>query len=151
MFVVQVIGRHNSGKTTLIEFLTEELTKRNLKVGYIKHDPKGKGITDKPKSDTHRVKTSTIRTALVSPSLTTLWFLESLSLKQVLKFFKDLDVVIVEGFKFEKGFPKILVGQLEEDIKNPIKEEIVLTVKGKEDYKKALSWILKNLNSAVGE
>jgi hypothetical protein len=40
---------------------------------------------------------------------------------------------------------------LEEDIKNPIKEEIVLTVEGKEDYKKALSWILKNLNSGVGE
>jgi molybdopterin-guanine dinucleotide biosynthesis protein len=81
--------------------------------------------------------------------MTTLWFLENLSLNQVLNFFQDLDVVIVEGFKFEKGFPKILVGLLEEDIKNPIKEEIVLTVEGKEDYQKVLSWILERLNLQV--
>jgi molybdopterin-guanine dinucleotide biosynthesis protein B len=52
MKVFQIIGKHNSGKTTLIEFLAEELQKRGYRVGYIKHDPKGKGITDKGGSDT---------------------------------------------------------------------------------------------------
>jgi len=144
MFVFQVIGRHNSGKTTLIEFLTEELKKRNLKVGYIKHDPKGKGITDKRGSDTDRVKDKTEITALVSPEITTLWFLRNLSLREVLKFFETCNVVIVEGFKFEKGFPKVVVGELEEDIR----EKVVptLTAKGKEDYNRVLKWVLDNLN-----
>jgi len=144
MFVFQVIGKHNSGKTTLIEFLTEELKKRNLKVGYIKHDPKGKGITDKRGSDTDRVKDKTEITALVSPEITTLWFLRNLSLREVLKFFETCNVVIVEGFKFEKGFPKVVVGELEEDIR----EKVVptLTVKGKEDYSRVLKWVLDNLN-----
>jgi len=144
MFVFQVIGKHNSGKTTLIEFLTEELKKRNLKVGYIKHDPKSKGITDKRGSDTDRVKDKTEITALVSPEITTLWFLKNLFLREVLKFFETCDVVIVEGFKFEKGFPKVVVGELEEDIR----EKVIptLTVKGKEDYSRVLKWVLDNLN-----
>ena len=144
MFVFQVIGRHNSGKTTLIEFLTEELKKRNLKVGYIKHDPKGKGITDKRGSDTDRVKSKTEITALVSPEITTLWFLKNLSLREVLKFFETCDVVIVEGFKFEKGFPKVVVGELEKDIREKVVS--TLTVKGKEDYNRVLKWVLDNLN-----
>ena len=142
-YLVQIIGKHNSGKTTLVEFLTRELKNLGYKVGYIKHDPKGKGITDKEGSDTYRVKPNTIKTALVSPNLTTLWINKPLGLKELLKLFEDCDIVIVEGFKFEKGFPKILVGELEEDLKEKV-EEIVLTVKGKEDYKKAMEFI-KNL------
>ena len=142
-YIVQIIGKHNSGKTTLVEFLTRELKKLGYKVGYIKHDPKGKGITDKEGSDTYRVKPNAIKTALVSPNLTTLWINKPLGLKELLKLFEDCDIVIVEGFKFEKGFPKILVGDLEEDLRGKV-EEIVLTVKGKEDYKKALEFI-KNL------
>ena len=34
---VAVVGRHNSGKTTLIERLIAELTGRGLDVGSIKH------------------------------------------------------------------------------------------------------------------
>ena len=145
-FVVQIIGKHNSGKTTLIEFLTEELKAKGYKVGYIKHDPKGKGITDKEGSDTYRVKPNTEKTALISPNLTTFWINKPLELKEALKLFEDCDVVIVEGFKFEKGFPKVLVGELEEDLKGRV-ESIVLTIKGKEDYKKALDFIEKNLNA----
>jgi len=146
MLVVQIIGKHNSGKTTLIEFLTEELKKRNLRVGYIKHDPKGKGITDREGSDTARVKPNTVKTALVSPDTTTLWILERLNLREVLNFFTDCDLVVVEGFKFEKGFPKVLVGELEEDLAGKI-DRIDITVRSKKDYKKVLEWVLNNLKT----
>ncbi len=144
MFVVQVIGRHNSGKTTFIEYLTGELKRRGYRVGYVKHDPKGKGKTDKPGSDTNRVKPNTEKTALVSPGTLTLWVRKKFSLKETLEFFKDCDVVVVEGFKFESGFPKILIGELEEDIKNGVKD-IALRVNGREDYEKALRWILEKI------
>ena len=150
MLVLQVIGKHNSGKTTLIEFLSEELNKHNLKVGYIKHDPKGKGITDKEGSDTYRVKKNTVKTALVSPQITTLWINKNLSLKEVLKFFEDCDIVIVEGFKFEKGFPKIVVGDLEDDIKGKVSNTI-FTVEGQKDYYKILNWVLNQIETKKGE
>ena len=142
MRVFQIIGYHNSGKTTLVEFLAEELKKRGLKVGYIKHDPKGKGITDKEGSDTHRVKNYTEKTALVSPTQLTVWFMKDFKLKEVLKFFEDCDVVLVEGFKGERGFPKIAVGDLESDT---LREEIVLRVKGKDDFYGVLEWILNQI------
>lgn len=145
MLVVQIVGYHNSGKTTLAEYLAEELKKRDYRVGYIKHDPKGKGITDKPNSDTARVKKYTERTALVSPQMLTLWWFEEFSLKEVLKFFEDLDVVLVEGFKTERGFPKIAVGDIEGDLLG--EEEIIFRVKDREDYEKALNEVLKLLQS----
>ena len=146
MRVFQIVGYHNSGKTTLVEYLARELQKRGYRVGYIKHDPKGKGITDKEGSDTHRVKPFTGRTALVSPKGLTLWWFGNFTLREVLeRFFKDLDVVLVEGFKTERGFPKIAVGDIEEDLLG--KDEIILRVRGEGDYEKALEEVLKSLNS----
>ena len=144
MKVFQIIGKHNSGKTTLIEFLTGELKKRGFRVGYIKHDPKGKGITDKVGSDTYRVKPNTVKTALVSPNLITLWRFEVPPLKELLREFEDCDIVLVEGFKFEKGFPKIVVGELEDDVKGKV-DNIVLKVESKEDYPVVLEFILRQL------
>jgi len=144
MKVFQIIGKHNSGKTTLIEFLTGELKKRGFRVGYIKHDPKGKGITDKVGSDTYRVKPNTVKTALVSPNLITLWRFEVLPLRELLREFEDCDIVLVEGFKFEKGFPKIVVGELEDDLKGRL-DNVVLKVEGKEDYPGVLEFILQCL------
>ena len=145
MVVVQIVGYHNSGKTTLVEYLARELQKRGYRVGYIKHDPKGKGITDKEGSDTHRVKPFTEKTALVSPDKLTLWWFENFSLQRVLEFFKDLDVVLVEGFKTERGFPKIAVGDIEEDLAG--KDEVILRVRGEGDFPKALREVLKLLES----
>ena len=142
MRVFQIVGYHNSGKTTLVEYLARELQKRGYRVGYIKHDPKGKGITDKPNSDTARVKPFTERTALVSPDKLTLWWFGNFNLQQVLeRFFKDLDVVLVEGFKTERGFPKIAVGDIEEDLLG--EEEIIFRVRGEKDYPKALEKVLQ--------
>jgi molybdopterin-guanine dinucleotide biosynthesis protein B len=147
MLVFQVIGKHNSGKTTLIEYLSGELKKRNLRVVYIKHDPKGKGVTDKEGADTYRVKPNTVTTVLASPEQTTLWVNRNLTLEELIEVVSIIskpDVVIVEGFKFHKGFPKIQVGELEEDIKGNV-SDIVLTVCDKKDYPKALNWVLENL------
>ncbi len=140
----QVIGRHNSGKTTLVEYLARELQKRGYRIGYIKHDPKGKGKTDKEGSDTHRVKPHTLKTALVSPKGLVLWWFEEFPLRRVLILFEDCDAVIVEGFKFERGYPKVLVGELEEDLRGKV-DEITLEVSSKEDYPKVLEWVLEHL------
>ena len=71
--VVCIVGYHNSGKTSLIERLIQELQRRGYKVGYIKHDPKGHGMTDKEGSDTDRIFKLSERVALMSPQKLTLW------------------------------------------------------------------------------
>ncbi|NPB05893.1 MAG: molybdopterin-guanine dinucleotide biosynthesis protein B [Aquificae bacterium] len=141
MVVLQVVGPHDGGKTTLVEFLVRELKKRGYRVGYLKHDPKGKGITDKEGSDTARVKPFTERTVLLSPSQTTLWLQGSLSLKEALRFFEGLDAVLVEGFKGEEGFPKVWV-----DRRGNFPEgAFVFKVRGREDYEGVLNWLLERL------
>ncbi|HID65662.1 MAG TPA: molybdopterin-guanine dinucleotide biosynthesis protein B [Aquificaceae bacterium] len=113
MKVFAVIGYHNAGKTTLIENLIPQLLKKGYKVGYIKHDPKGHGITDKEGSDTYRISKYLKKLALLSPNKLTYWEKESKGILDVIeKFFSDCDVVILEGFKEEKRIPKIAVGEV---------------------------------------
>jgi len=116
MKLISIVGYHNSGKTTLIERLVGELTSRGLRVGYIKHDPKGHGKTDKEGSDTSRIFELTDRVALVSPDRTTLWVrTEDEPLAIVREFFRGFDVVILEGYKRLESIPKVAVGDVEAD------------------------------------
>lgn len=52
---VHIIGRKNSGKTTLIVELLRELTRRGLRVGSIKHTPHDYEL-DTPGKDSHRLR-----------------------------------------------------------------------------------------------
>ncbi len=124
MKVIAIVGYHNSGKTTLAESLVRELKRRGLRVGYVKHDPKGHGETDKAGSDTHRLFEVADRVALISPGKLTLWDrCEDDPLGVVKEYFKDFDVVILEGFKSRRGIPKIAVGEVEA-------ENVLLKVEG---------------------
>ncbi len=111
--IVGVVGYHNTGKTTLIEKLSKELSLRGYKVGYIKHDPKGHGITDKEGSDTYRLFKVLDKVALLTEGKLTLWErVEDDPLHIVERYFSDFDVVILEGWKSLKGVKKIVLGGL---------------------------------------
>ena len=118
MKIIAVVGYHNTGKTTLVERLAEELIKRGYRVGYVKHDPKGHGKTDREGSDTERVFRIAERVALASPNRVTLWSrFEDDPLKIAREFFRGFDVVILEGYKSLKGVTKVAVGDVEaEDV-----------------------------------
>ncbi|WP_457600780.1 molybdopterin-guanine dinucleotide biosynthesis protein B [Hydrogenivirga sp.] len=125
MKVIAIVGYHNSGKTTLVERLVDELKGRGFKVGYVKHDPKGHGTTDREGSDTDRVFMHADRVALSSPDRLTLWDRRSDEdpFGVVRNFFKGFDVVILEGFKGFREIPKVAVGEVEA-------ENVVLRVEG---------------------
>ena len=140
MKVVAVVGYHNSGKTTLIERIIPLLKKKGYSVCYLKHDPKGHGMTDKEGSDTYRISQHVTKLGLLSPNKFTLWDRETLDLFVVLKnYFADCDIVILEGFKSAKGIPKIAIGDVETDNvvlrvdKKTSLEDIIKVIEGLEE------------------
>lgn len=111
--VVFIVGYHNTGKTTLAEKLSKELTLRGYRVGYIKHDPKGHGITDKEGSDSYRLFQILDKVALLGAGKLTLWEkAHDDPLKVIERYFSDFDVVLLEGWKSIKGFKKLVLGDL---------------------------------------
>ncbi len=140
MKIVAVVGYHNSGKTTLIGRIVTFLKKIGYEVCYLKHDPKGHGVTDKKGSDTHRISKYVKKLGLLSPEKLTLWDKETLDLFVVLKkYFADCDIIILEGFKSMKGIPKIVVGDIETDDvilrvdENTSLEDIIKVIEGLEE------------------
>ncbi len=128
MKVIAISGYHNSGKTTLIEKVVKELRKRGLRVGYIKHDPKGHGITDREGSDTDRLRGLADKRCLISPAETTIWESTPADLRKFIEErFGDCDVVLMEGFKNIEGIPKVAVGDV-------TVKDLVLRVRGDEDF-----------------
>jgi len=103
MIVVSVVGSKRSGKTTAIEILTRELSKRGYRVGAVKHIPEPDFTIDTEGKDTWRFAKSGAKTiatissdeiVVIEKTKTTKHTLET-----VLQRFKESDVVFVEGFK----------------------------------------------------
>ncbi len=101
---VSLVGKSNSGKTTLLEKLVRELKSRGLRVGTIKHDLHDFDI-DRPGKDSWRhaqagadtVVISSPRRAAAIQRLQREYPLAEL----VARFFDDVDLVVTEGYKRE--------------------------------------------------
>jgi molybdopterin-guanine dinucleotide biosynthesis protein B len=111
--LIGVVGYKASGKTTLAAKLAQELTKRGNKVAVVKHALQGIDISDK---DTDIYKKAAQTVAAISENESALFFPGKHSLEDMLKYLQA-DYVIVEGFKQEKTFPKILCLKEESDVK----------------------------------
>ncbi len=107
---VSFVGKSNSGKTTLIAQVIPELKKRGFKIAVIKHAHHGFEIDQKGKdSDIYResgadgvMLASPYGMALMKP------FSKEKPLDELLDYFQDMDLVIVEGYK-RSHLPKIEV------------------------------------------
>jgi molybdopterin-guanine dinucleotide biosynthesis protein MobB len=109
--VLSVVGRSNSGKTTLIEKLLPWLTARGWRVGTLKHDVHGFTMDHEGK-DTHRhFEAGAERVLIAGPR--ELAFRERVAEHPereplIMRFFEGLDLVITEGYK-TGDWPKIEV------------------------------------------
>jgi len=109
--IVSVIGKANSGKTTLLERLIPALHVRNIRVGTIKHHVHEFDM-DKPGKDTWRHKQAGAKVVALS-SPTGLGVIRDTDrdiplLEVVSRYFDDVDLVITEGYKSGPA-PKIEV------------------------------------------
>jgi molybdopterin-guanine dinucleotide biosynthesis protein MobB len=109
--IISIVGRSNSGKTTLIERLVPEFIKRGYRVATIKHhgedfpiDHEGKDSWRHKEAGAHTVVISSPhKVALIEDSS------HDLSLAELVnRFIQGVDIIIAEGFKRDKH-PKIEV------------------------------------------
>ncbi|MBI2933529.1 MAG: molybdopterin-guanine dinucleotide biosynthesis protein B [Planctomycetes bacterium] len=97
--IVSVVGAQNSGKTRLVMRLVRHFTGMGLRVGTIKHASHG---FDVPGKDSHvHFTAGAIATALVGPDRLALFRRQrEPTLKRLVRtHFRDVDLVIVEGFR----------------------------------------------------
>ena len=124
---VAVVGTKKSGKTTTMENLVRELTKKGYKVAAIKHVSEPEFTIDTPGKDTWRFAQSGART-IVSVAAKEVATIEKVSLdsvktEQLLGKCKGNDIVFVEGFKkrLSSGdIPKIVVVKSREEAESAI-------------------------------
>ena len=109
--ILSIVGRSNSGKTTLIERLIPELKKHGLRVGTIKHNVRGFEM-DHPGKDTWRHRQAGADSVVMASSSRLALFAhidKELSLDELAeKFFGNVDLVLTEGYKSHDK-PKIEV------------------------------------------
>ena len=109
--IVSIVGKSDSGKTTLIEKIIPELNRRGYKVATVKHDVHGFDI-DREGKDSWRHKRAGAHTAIVSSpqKIAIVRDVErDLPLDELKgRFISDVDIIITEGYKNDKH-PKIEV------------------------------------------
>lgn len=109
--VLSVVGKSDSGKTTLLEGLIAELVERGLAVGTLKHDAHDYDI-DTPGKDSYRHRAAgAAKSAVASKTKITMvgsWDAEPSLFDLVDSYFADVDLVLTEGYKSGPA-PKIEV------------------------------------------
>lgn len=108
--LITVVGRKNSGKTTLVVRLAAELRRRGLRVMTIKHGSHTFNI-DPATTDTYRHyhEGEAERVAMVSPdkfALIVRWTKEEGPEAIAERYMSDADLVLCEGFK-QSSLPRV--------------------------------------------
>lgn len=106
---VSIVGRHNSGKTTLIEKLIAEMVGRGYDVGSIKHHSHVGFDIDHPGKDSYRHRAAgASETVIASPDmLARVKTLEhEVECSEIVRSMPGHDIIIVEGYR-KSGLPTI--------------------------------------------
>jgi len=101
---IGIVGYKNSGKTTLACALARELVKRGHRVAAVKHSPEGMDILGK---DTAKLREFADQVGFISPQESGIFLKGARSLEEILSLLRA-DLVVIEGFKGERTFPKII-------------------------------------------
>jgi len=125
--VIGVVGGKKSGKTTTIEILTRELTKRGFRIAVVKHIPEPNFTLDTKGKDTWRFVQSGAKTVVAASSgeIATIEKTHGdLSLKEILRRCRGSDIVFLEGFRKlaaeDKSIHKIVVAESAQDIEEAV-------------------------------
>ena len=102
--MIGVVGRNNSGKTTVIESIVPELTKSGYRVATAKHvNQKGFSVDTKGK-DTWKHSTAGANPVVIVSDIETAVLIkdgaQQFSLDRLRSFTPDADIIVLEGFSW---------------------------------------------------
>jgi len=164
--IISIVGKSDSGKTTLIEKLLPELTRRGYRIATVKHDIHGFEV-DREGKDSWRHKQAGAHTVVIaSPNKVALirdvekdWTLEEIREKLI----QDVDLILSEGYKkdvqpkieiFRKGKHKELLCTKEDNLVAIVSDQtfdIGTPCFHLEDVKGLTNFIEKKFLSSKGE
>lgn len=109
--IVSIIGKSNTGKTTLIEGLIREITHRGYRVATIKHNRHGFEIDHEGKDSWKHRKAGAHLTVIASPEQVAL--IEGTKKDYTIaelrdRYIREVDIILIEGYK-KNPYPKIEV------------------------------------------
>ena len=128
--VIAVVGSKGSGKTTTIEILTKELSRKGYKIAAVKHIPEPNFTIDKKGKDTWRFAKAGAKKILsvASNEITTIEKVDTekfFSLDEILHRCKGVDLIFLEGFKKivskNDDVPKIVAVKSAEEAREAVK------------------------------
>src|SRR4030066_255523 len=100
--IISIVGKSDSGKTTLIEKLVPELTHRGYRVATVKHDVHGFEV-DREGKDSWRHKQAGAHTVVISSHKKVALIRDvekALTLSEIReKLIQDVDLILSEGYK----------------------------------------------------
>lgn len=100
--IVSIVGKSDSGKTTLIEKLLPELTRRGYRIATVKHDTHGFEV-DREGKDSWRHKRAGAHTVIISSPQKVALIRDverDLTLEELRgRLIQDVDLIISEGYK----------------------------------------------------
>jgi len=116
--VIAIVGAHNSGKTTFLEKVVNILTEEGYNIAVIKHDPKGKAKTDTEGKDSYKMYQAGAKQVIIaSPEKLSIFVrIKDYNLEDIYNYIdKDVDMVLIEGFKSYPNIDKYEVIRKEEN------------------------------------
>ncbi len=133
MFIVCIVGRNKSAKTRLMEALIKELKQSGISVGALKYHKHGDFEMDIEGKDTWKYAKAGADAVAISSSVK-FALIKLVELEMTIdeicdRFFKDMDIVLVDGFTLSDK-PRIIVAENNEDIENFKRGCEVLAVAG---------------------
>ncbi len=100
--IISIVGKSDSGKTTLIEKLLPELTKRGYRIATVKHDVHGFEV-DREGKDSWRHKQAGAHSVVISSPTKAALIRDvesDMSLEEIReKLIRDVDLILSEGYK----------------------------------------------------
>ncbi len=118
--IIAIAGKSGSGKTTLIEKIIPILKNRGHRLGTVKHAHKEVEIDKRGKDSWRHKQAGAHATLVVSPdTIALVKDRETASLRELVPYLSDMDLIIVEGFK-QEPIPKIEIFRTDSGHKEPL-------------------------------
>ncbi len=135
--IITIVGKSNSGKTTLLEKLITHLTQKGYKIGSVKHAHSGFEMDKEGKDSWRHKKAGAASTLVISEDKIAMIKDDKASYIEKMQFYlADNDIILAEGFK-RQNLPKIEIFRRQSVHKEPLcmDDENLIAFVTNSDYK----------------